>query len=481
MIVFGYTRDRKVEPVDFSPQEIAKAGIHAWALDLFDPDPVIQKINGTRLFFSRVSNVSFAYMYEPGTMVVALHNGQPACLLGTIHTHNKQTVQLTNLRSSSETFEQHYSRFLASRETQTAEDDWLLGSSTSAPPQAFVPGVASNVSMQAGRLRFDTGNTPYSIGRVVFIGRTLEELLLLQDIPPSIVWALRQFVRWHAVAVGQTVRYVVQGMAPSLVQMVVTPHSLTDIEPMLKTDSWITDLSVRGRSSMITAASWKVIEFTRAGCRYELHESASPQQWLGDELELSPNWMYCSKPDQVIATRLALSDLGRKQAREPYLVSGHRMYTMEEEEKPSRQALLEEGFQLLTFNQVVPTNTMFATAAELARRFHIPESGEFYSLRGYSTDETPIVANPKTKRQREKADREAKRTKLNFAMAATISRIRNYTRVITQKETNTRFPNGSVHGYRQFEKKKAVRNRLSGNRRAYTKGGRKVGRQGDYR
>lgn len=123
MYVFGCTPEKEVVRVQMDIDEVIEKQIDPWRLDLFDPRPVHINMDGRKLAFTSVGDLSLAYEskgdHGADTAVIVAHDGEHAsCIRGdicpsTVREGDGQVLVLRNyevLPASS--FDEHFRRYL---------------------------------------------------------------------------------------------------------------------------------------------------------------------------------------------------------------------------------------------------------------------------------------------------------------------------------------------------------------------------------
>lgn len=370
MKVHGYTDQRDEVAIDLAVGEIVASGLHPWSLDLFDPDPIILTVEGEKLRFSRLRDISFAYQLDSGEKqeLVALHDGQKtACLTGTVSAYDSGYVHVEQVRVSDRSFQDHLSEYLQHGLTmdlfKSRASMLFIGAPTGVGirkptlPLAYLPNDSGGVTLQAKTVTYRTSTTPFAhrLG-----GRTDELLPVQATLPYSVIWSLRVLGSLGVIVIGRALRQVLEGKQPKEINLIVKPDKMTDARNLLKSvlgvriekeeDLTLSTYLQRGSLFMMTGLSR--LEFTYDDCRYVLQPSESPLFWLQQHAN-SANNLYCEKPGRVMVSRIGLYDLGKRQSR--------RLYPLDSPLSEDRdgEELKESGFSLLTVKEITRGELIF--------------------------------------------------------------------------------------------------------------------------
>jgi len=315
--VFGVTSDRQVVPVLLTEKEVAELQIHPWRVDLFEPDPIIRREGGRDLAFTRLQDLTFLSQDgDRGTLAIC-EGGKWKVFSGTItegpkscHSNGIWLKDLKVLESSPPAL---LISFL--------KKGWATHGT------AVIAGEYSPF-FKEGRLfypqdtRYWTGDfyaSPGFASRVSgygYGGETFSEVMLHRAMPRQMLWALQSFQDWQPRVFGGSLRDLLLGNKEEDVDFIVDGKSQEDVSARLQTlgAKEIRNLSDTDTYGNVTGHP--VFEFRVGRISYHLvcrGNFLADNFWLANDF--SVNQLYAERPNEVVASRVALWDLAHSQTR----------------------------------------------------------------------------------------------------------------------------------------------------------------------
>jgi len=308
MIVWGYDDEKNTVPVDLSIERIVNQGVDPWRLDLFDEEPIALWVwvgwQPRRLKFRKIRDVSFAYQGKDSRIYVGVHDGANAtCIRGKLVEVDGGNLIVDNLEASKSPFNRHFAEYLQTYERARVTKDAVISLSDGTFIALY--NYSSNaVRINGKRLTFGSRGASGDVKSLyprTFVGEMLRHLPVSAVLPRGVMWALEQFRPWNPIIFGAALRpFAIQPMNMQVLLAekdfpaalaVVSPAAKTFYPSELKWEGWSFDLlpkeSFEEPVMRLTVTGWN----------------------------MSMDLRFCHKPGELQCSRIALFDLGRKQAR----------------------------------------------------------------------------------------------------------------------------------------------------------------------
>lgn len=313
---FGYDCHKQVVSVELSADEIIAAGIHPWRVDLFDPNPIKLTVGEIELSFSRLTDIAFGYGSMPPNkgVIVALADGSALSVEGPTceHTSWKMVVEMSDIRALSDAqWTECFRRYLVGSDVtalwSTPTSHLLINKQrvAYAPLEPFVTHVSEGF----------------------FAGEMFEPVRMLVDLPECMRWVFDAFPGLHPVVAGGAVRALVTGEEQEPIQVLLDRPDVHDPDyAACLSAAGVTASENESCRGLYHPQSDSAVCFERDGLRYRLHRRRSGRPAIhariGDrhqpfwpDSELSINQFVVSSPDFVVASRIAIHDIGTGQMR----------------------------------------------------------------------------------------------------------------------------------------------------------------------
>jgi hypothetical protein len=149
-----------------------------------------------------------------------------------------------------------------------------------------------------------------------FCGHTLDKLPVYEEMSPEMTWVFEAFKAWNPVVFGGSLRDLIMGCEPHDIDFIVDDLAQFEVINRLKA------LRVADFSDLTNTDSYgrrlqaPLFAFTYNGVKYNLvcrGNILSDHQWLVNDF--SVNQLRAERPNEVLASRVAMYDLGHRQAR----------------------------------------------------------------------------------------------------------------------------------------------------------------------
>jgi hypothetical protein len=341
MPIFGWSEDKAIHRVRLPKGGIVEAGIHPWLVDVFDPDPVVLKVYDMPLAFTRLRKFSLAYTLDGTAYLMVKDNGLNLSLVGPYKKQEgNRRLFIDRDRSELSTnridFQMHLRSYLGVHENPL---------SRSSTPAKFIHcGRGSDdtwLGLENRTIRY-ANSGPYPGYR--FGGEMLEQRTLIRELPAEIERVFEVFTDFKPVIFGPALGKALMGQdIDGNVDFTVVPSdSNTRIiyAAYGELDNWFHKIGaqnivraefhgygkkylteedeVRNQAGVST-----YLKFQLADVTYRLFVRGSDAQpvrnWIRDDFSVHQIQCQRSEHDagglQVTASRIALWDLGHKQAR----------------------------------------------------------------------------------------------------------------------------------------------------------------------
>jgi len=232
MIVYGYTNELEIVPVDLSAQEIVALGINRWRLDLLDPNPVTIRQDGQAISFSRLKNLVTSYRHrddEEVRLCLYDEHGRPLCLSGKMpEPITAEPRWVVDVKPGSFEPQEHLLAYVNMMERCRTNDEplwlqiqWHGGSRQLAhfprdPDWLHLTGNELNIS----GFHFRANESDLDIR-----GRMFEMATAKVELPAAITWVLDAFEGLDPAVFGPTVRELLMGKESECIELVVDTSS----------------------------------------------------------------------------------------------------------------------------------------------------------------------------------------------------------------------------------------------------------------
>jgi hypothetical protein len=336
MQVFGWCVETKVvHEARLFISDVVEQQIHPWLVDVFDPTPVILKMYGIRLAFTRLCKLSLSFTIDRTAWLLVLDHELALSLIGTYKRQEANRLVIdrdrSQLSNDPEEFKLHLTAYLG------VHKDSRSHSST---PTGFICiGRGSddvNLGLKNRTIRY-ANNGPYPGHR--FGGQMFDLRRFRFPVPPEIERVFNLFSVFHPIVFGPALRRIVCGQPVDNVKV----DFVVDDEGRSVEANWTFYKGVLqqlGASQIVVLnnAYWKssgkyasekgqikadgLYGFRFEGTNYRLFAAkrihqvpdvAAHREWR--RVDFSVHQLECECPGEIMGSRIALWDLGRKQAR----------------------------------------------------------------------------------------------------------------------------------------------------------------------
>jgi hypothetical protein len=339
MRVSAYTDDLEVVETQLSPKQILANGIDPWRVDLFDDNPVKIKIDGEQLNFRRLDDVAFTYR-RGDRVFMGLHQPSgPMCFRGNQGPSISGATNLAAPKPCSSSFDAHFLEYL------TALDRGTYGRYGEVSFDKPMP--ASSLRLQANWLRLEPRDA-IKICDTQFTGQMFQEVPFTATLADEVNWVFEALEPWQPIVIGVALRRSFHGIPVKEVYFMLDSLSLAAPFNHLRRKYAV---KVPGYFSNYVPGPCRLSDrgtvlttFEHEGCTYKVQPKAKDPLTFRfrQENHFSADSLYSTRPGQLIGSRIALHDLGLRQARKMA-----RHWEMEEWSLERQAELKEDGFEIL--------------------------------------------------------------------------------------------------------------------------------------
>jgi hypothetical protein len=323
--VFGCTENKVVYKIDMAVADVVRLRIHPWKLDLFEPEPIRGGMpHGIPLMFSPLQEISFAYTQGNQGFVSISHDGSVQNISGTVHTQGNggMCMKRDQVEWSFDQgdFSKHFLNYL-----HYCDEARSINQETMPRLRCLAARDHTHMQLMNQLLVYSGGEFP----SYCFAGKMFEPRYFRCSLPLEIERVFELFGRFHPVVFGpaltrvlcgaaignEEVDFIVDKEGPDYLQYVRQVVGAGFIEEM-DAPYWKSRNKFFIEEKRINATG--VCHFKLHGTNYRLfvaddNKLTNPRTWRRSDLSIYQS--ECEQPGVVIASRIALYDLARKQAR----------------------------------------------------------------------------------------------------------------------------------------------------------------------
>jgi hypothetical protein len=292
MQVFGFDDEKNVYEADLSVEQVLGSMIDPDRVDLFEPNPVAVEVDGRKLYFSPLRKAVFAIPSGDNSMIVCCKTEEK---VDCFRVEKEKGSGLVEFGPKTIRCVPKWTRL--SRPFEDIFKVWLLGKDMAehrTKPECL--DLKEPAILGQGRLLLRTVK-----GGPSFCGEMFSELTYSVTLPEPINRIFRLLEGLSPKVSGDTLTAVITGRPQKSIKVSVPLEHFSKIRQCLPN----VQLNVPPHSILLN----ETVEFELDGTKYEVNMGGSK------ECSWSHRQLWSERENEIVATRVALYDLSRRQTR----------------------------------------------------------------------------------------------------------------------------------------------------------------------